>query len=67
MNYEYKTLKLSNSDMENNILLEDTLNKYGSKGWELINFNTQSHIGSSQYSLLGFSSKTILIFKRAIS
>ena len=55
--WEYKIVKINilryiSSDMETNYL-EDSLNKLGSEGWELINlFDLNLHEGKSSYVIV---------------
>lgn len=67
MNYEYKIKNIDNSILDNELYFERILNEYGAKDWELLSCNTRPQIGSSQFSLFGISSKTTLIFKRALT
>lgn len=67
MQYEYKTLPISNDEISN--LCEGLmakLNQVGKQGWELISIISQNGLGSSSYNIFGITQKQFLVLKRAI-
>jgi len=64
MNFEYMTIAINGKDIDNTDNLSSILNRHGKKGWELASAITQPCLGSTQYSLIGITQKTILIFKK---
>ena len=63
MNYQYKTVKIQTTGLRGGEIdtedLDDLLNSFGSKGWELVNaFDTSTANGASKY--------VVAIFKKPI-
>jgi hypothetical protein len=66
MKFDYKVVNISNTKFEDTHIFSETLKRYGEKGWELVSAVAHSHLGSSKYSLIGFSQKNTLIFKKRL-
>lgn len=65
MNFVYKTLVINSTDIVNsNVNLDDKLNTYGEKGWELVTASSIPCFGSSKYSMIGITQKIIFTFKK---
>lgn len=67
MQYEYKTLPVTNDETGNLCkALTAKLSQAGKQGWELVSILSQNSLGSSPYSILGITQKQFLILKRVI-
>lgn len=67
MQYEYKTLSVTNDEASNLCEgLTAKLNQVGKQGWELVSIISQNSLGSSSYNIFGITQKQFLILKRAI-
>lgn len=67
MQYEYKTLSVTNDEASNLCEgLTAKLNQVGKQGWELVSIISQNGLGSSAYNIFGITQKQFLILKRAI-
>lgn len=67
MQYEYKTLPVTN-DATSNLYVGLTvkLNQIGKQGWELVSIFSQNSLGISSYNIFGITQKQFLVLKRAI-
>lgn len=67
MQYEYKTLPVTNDETCNLCDgLTAKLNQVGKQGWELVSIISQNGLGSSSYNIFGITQKQFLVLKRAI-
>lgn len=67
MQYEYKTLPISNDEIGSSCDgLAGKLNQMGKYGWELVSIISQNGLGSSSYNILGITQKQFLVLKRSI-
>lgn len=68
MQYEYKTLSVTNDEVSNLCEgLTAKLNQVGKSGWELASVISQSGLGSSSYNIFGITQKQFLVLKRTIA
>ena len=68
MQYEYKTLSVTNDEASNLCEgLTAKLNQVGKQGWELVSIISQNGLGSSSYNIFGITQKQFLVLKRAIA